>query len=160
MINPSAAAEKRQPAPSTARWPMTRAAWDDLDAEIIRLASDLARLATGGPGEDTDGADAHLIELPVVRAAKRLERLRAVRAAARVVDEPGQAVIGRDVVVRDGDGGQLSYTVVNPGEGDPARGWISADSPLGKAILGQRAGATVELVAPAGRRQITVDRVG
>jgi transcription elongation GreA/GreB family factor len=43
-----------------------------------------------------------------------------------------------------------SYSIVYPGAGDPARSCISADSPLGAALLGARPGATVEVAAPGG----------
>jgi len=56
MINASAAAPTLRRSPSTARWSMTRTACDDLEAEVVRLGTDLARLAAGGQGEETDPA--------------------------------------------------------------------------------------------------------
>jgi transcription elongation GreA/GreB family factor len=45
---------------------------------------------------------------------------------------------------------------VFPGGGDPAQGWISADSPLGSAILGCMPGDRVDVTAPAGPRVVTM----
>ena len=80
----------------------------------------------------------------------------AVLDAARTVEEPDRAVIGRRVTLREDDGGSVTYAIVFPGDGDPAQGWISADSPLGSAVLGQGVGDRVEVEAPAGRRSVTV----
>ena len=75
---------------------------------------------------------------------------------AVAVDDADRAVIGRRVMIREQDGHAVTYALVFPGDGDPALGWISADAPLGAAILGHRAGDAVEVVAPAGRRTVTL----
>jgi transcription elongation GreA/GreB family factor len=43
-----------------------------------------------------------------------------------------------------------------PGDGDPARRCVSADSPLGSALLGARPGAAVEVAAPGGSWSVVV----
>jgi transcription elongation GreA/GreB family factor len=53
--------------------------------------------------------------------------------------------------VRDEQGEAMSFSVVFPGDGDPTEGWVSADSPLGAAVLGGHAGDVVHVDAPAGR---------
>ena len=49
--------------------------------------------------------------------------------------------------------------LVLPGDGDPSRGLISADSPLGWAILNCRPGNIAEIDAPAGMHSVTVELV-
>lgn len=132
------------------RWPLTTEAWRSLSAELERLADDVARAAS--PAVDGDG----LVRLSVAQAERRLASLRAVADAADVHDRPGVAVIGRRVTLREDDGEVVTYSIVFPGDGDPQRGWISADSPLGGALLHGRAGARVEVVAPAGRRTVAL----
>jgi transcription elongation GreA/GreB family factor len=130
------------------RWPMTREAWLTLVDELGRLRTDVVSLA---------GELAHdVADLAVVRAVRRLDVLSAVLDAAEQVHEPERAVIGRRVTVLEADGEPLIYTLVFPGDGDPAQGWISADSPLGSAVLGCGPGDSVEVTAPAGRRLVTV----
>jgi transcription elongation GreA/GreB family factor len=130
------------------RWPMTREAWLTLVDELGRLRTDVVSLA---------GELAHdVADLAVVRAVRRLDVLSAVLAAAEQVHEPERAVIGRRVTVLEAEGESLIYTLVFPGDGDPAQGWISADSPLGSAVLGCGPGDSVEVTAPAGRRLVTV----
>ena len=130
------------------RWPMTREAWLTLVDELGRLRADVVSLA----GDVADG----VVDLTVIKAARRLHVLSAVFDAAERIDESEQAVIGRRVTVLEPEGESVSYRLVFPGDGDPAQGWISADSPLGSAVLGCAPGDTVEVTAPAGRRLVTV----
>jgi len=138
------------------RWPMTGEARDRLVDEITQLRRDLA-LLDGGPVEDG------LIRLPAARAERRLDTLAWVLDGAEVVDResgadsgPTRAVIGRRVTMRDGGGQTDCYALVFPGDGDPRLGWISADAPLGAAILGAAAGDTVTVEAPLGRWATTI----
>jgi hypothetical protein len=130
------------------RWPMTREAWLTLVDELGRLRTDVvspaAELAHG------------VVDLAVVKAARRLDVLSAVLEAAEQIHEPERAVIGRRITLLEADGESVVYTLVFPGDGDPAQGWISADSPLGSAILGCVPGGRVDVTAPAGRRLVTV----
>lgn len=129
-------------------WPMTGEAWLTLVNELGRLRADAFSLA----GELADG----VIDLAVVKAARRLDVLSAVFDAAQRIHEPGIAVIGRRVTMREADGELVSYVLAFPGDGDPTQGWISADSPLGSAVLGCEPGDRVEVTAPAGKRFVTM----
>jgi transcription elongation GreA/GreB family factor len=136
----------RQPSPQ--RWPMTGEAWLTLVDELGRLRSDVVSPAA-------DLADG-VVDVAVVKAARRLGVLSAVLDTAERIHEPERAVIGRRVTVLEPEGESVTYDLVFPGDGDPARGWISADSPLGSAVLGCEPGDRVEVTAPAGRRVVTV----
>jgi transcription elongation GreA/GreB family factor len=127
---------------------MTGEAWSRLVDELGHLRTDIVNLA----GKPADG----VIDLEVVRAARRLDVLAAVLDAAERIHEPGRAVIGRRVTVLEPEGESVTYTLVYPGDGDPAEGWISADSPLGSAVMDRRPGDRVEVAAPAGPRVVTI----
>lgn len=131
------------------RWPMTGEAWLTLIDELAQLRADLAGQAKGGVQDDG------VVHLPVFKAARRLDVLSAVLDAAETVHEPDRAVIGRRVTLLE-EGGSITYALVFPGDGDPVQGWISADSPLGSAVMGCVPGDRVEVMAPAGPRVITV----
>jgi transcription elongation GreA/GreB family factor len=139
---------------SQRRWPMTPEAWRALADELALLRVDLTTLASAA--DEGDG----LVDFRVAQTARRLDLLTGVLESAEAIDDPECAVIGRRTTRVDGEGegedDRVSYVLVYPGEGDPARGWVSADSPLGAAILGARAGESVEVHAPAGRRRVTV----
>ena len=99
------------------RWPMTREAWLTLVDELGRLRADVASLA----GELADG----VVDLAVIKAARRLDVLSAVLDAAERIHESERAVIGRRVTVLEPEGESVSYRLVFPGDGDPAQGCIS-----------------------------------
>ena len=139
----------RQPS-ANRRWPMTGEAWLTLVDELGQLRIDLAVLA--GAGAPDDG----VVHLPAFKAARRLDVLSAVLDASEKVHEPDRAVIGRRVTLLEEEGDSVTYALVFPGDGDPVQGWISADSPLGAAVMGCTPGDSVEVIAPAGRRVVTV----
>jgi len=132
------------------RWPMTGEAWLTLVDELGQLRIDLAALAGASARHES------ALHVPVFKAARRLDVLSGVLDASEKVHEPDRAVIGRRVTLLEEEGDSVTYALVFPGDGDPVQGWISADSPLGAAVLGCTPGDTVEVDAPVGRRAVTV----
>jgi transcription elongation factor GreA len=51
---------------------------------------------------------------------------------------------------------EVEYTIVGSVEADPAHNKISNESPIGKGLLGHRAGDTVSIEIPAGIRRFKV----
>jgi transcription elongation GreA/GreB family factor len=129
---------------------MTGEAWLALVDELGQLRVDLAAHAAAG------APDGGVLHLPAFKAARRLDILSAVLDAAHKVHEPDRVVIGRRATLLEEEGDSVTYALVFPGDGDPAQGWISADSPLGSAVMGCAPGDQVEVLAPAGPRIITV----
>ncbi|OLC56832.1 MAG: transcription elongation factor GreA [Chloroflexi bacterium 13_1_40CM_4_68_4] len=71
---------------------------------------------------------------------------------AVVIDQNGhhdKVELGSHIVV-EVDGERENYTVVGSAEANPAEGRISNESPVGRALLGHRAGDKVRAVVPAG----------
>ena len=52
-----------------------------------------------------------------------------------------------------------TYTIVGSTEAAPESGRISNESPVGKALLGKRAGALIELNVPSGMQKIKLRKV-
>ncbi len=136
-------------ASSVRRWPMTGDAWRSLVDELGQRRERLSALESAA--HDEGG-----IDLISVMARRRFESLSAVLDAAEQVDGAHDAVIGSRVTLVDEDGASATYVLACPGEGDPSRGWIAADSPIGRAVLSARVGDRIEINAPAGRRVETV----
>src|SRR5256885_834006 len=63
--------------------------------------------------------------------------------------------IGSKVVV-ESEGQKETYVIVGSAEAAPAQGKISNESPVGKALLGHRAGETVKLIVPAGAVEMKI----
>ena len=69
--------------------------------------------------------------------------------------EKGVVAVGARVAVRSDDGDE-SYEIVGAAEADPLRGRISNESPLGRALLGHRAGEEVEWSSPIGTSRVKI----
>lgn len=54
---------------------------------------------------------------------------------------------------------EIEYKLVTTEEADAAQGLISTTSPIGKALLGKRAGDEVSVQTPAGRKEFEVVRL-
>ena len=84
----------------------------------------------------------------------RIDDLAYLLSNAKVIDEPvksGEVGVGTTVVVlEDGEDDPETYMIVGAPEVDLMANKISNESPIGKAVIGHRAGDTVEVTAPAG----------
>ena len=89
----------------------------------------------------------------------RIQDLERMLSSARMIEEPARADyvrMGSHVRIVDGDGEEQTYYVVGSQEADPRRGQISNESPIGRALIGKRAGEEVTVVAPGGSFDIKV----
>ncbi|OGO12709.1 MAG: transcription elongation factor GreA [Chloroflexi bacterium RBG_13_68_17] len=60
------------------------------------------------------------------------------------------AAVGATVIVSESGGPAETFQLVGVKEADPRQGRISHESPIGLALLGHRAGDTVQAVTPGG----------
>jgi transcription elongation factor GreA len=83
----------------------------------------------------------------------RIEELEALLRNARVIDHKkhagGKVAMGDTVTVKV-EGDSMDFSLVGSAESDPAKGLISIESPLGKALLGSKPGDTVKVAIPDG----------
>ena len=88
-------------------------------------------------------------DLQAAAAALREARYwRTRRATAEVVKPPAandHVSFGMTVILRRNDGREQSFQIVGEDEADPSRGKVSYVSPLARAVMAQRVGATVEI---------------
>jgi len=54
---------------------------------------------------------------------------------------------------------KLEYKIVGSTEADPSKGYISNESPIGKALLGKKKGDTVEVSVPAGVKKYRIHEI-
>ncbi len=86
--------------------------------------------------------------------SKRLEALRVVESAPA---DPQAVFFGAWIEVENvADGQTTRYRIVGPDETDAARGWISIDSPLARALLKKRVDDEVEAQLPGGAAQLVI----
>lgn len=84
----------------------------------------------------------------------RIQLLETMLRNATVISPEGPSDVVRlgSLVLISEDGGEPEeFHIVGPMEADPRQGRISHESPLGRALIGRRAGETVTIDAPAGQ---------
>jgi transcription elongation factor GreB len=92
---------------------------------------------------------------------RRVRFLRKRLEGLVVVDKPpddrGRIFFGAWVTLEDGDtGAESELRIVGPDEIDPARRYVSMDSPLGRALLGKRCDDEVTIEVPGGTKAYVV----
>ena len=85
--------------------------------------------------------------------SKRLDVLTVVDS---VPQDQQRIFFGAWVQVENEEGDEATYRIVGSDEFDPARGFISIDSPVAKALLGKRIGDEVTVRRPAGIATFTI----
>jgi regulator of nucleoside diphosphate kinase len=93
-----------------------------------------------------------------------LTRLKEELESAQIVSSreiPGDVVtMNSQARVRDlKSNEEIVFTLVFPAEADYERGRLSVLAPIGTALLGYRAGETVEWKVPAGVRRLKIEQV-
>ena len=89
----------------------------------------------------------------------RILTLEAMLRNAVLIEEAAteRGVVGVGVSVRvKGPEGDETYSIVGAAEADPLHGYISNESPLGRALLGHRAGDEVEWHSPMGTSRLKI----
>ena len=130
------------------------------------LSEELERLRSDGRRELSERLhharqDGHLGNNPAFDQAfaeqaqleARIATLEAQLAAARIAEPPrdGSVGVGSSVRVRHLDSDRVAeYELVGVSEPGIGNGRISLAAPVGRALVGRRAGARVDVVAPRG----------
>ena len=90
----------------------------------------------------------------------RIKELEELIRNAKIVDEDAIDTsvvgIGSTVKIERADGTIAEYSIVGSNEADPAAFKISDQSPIGKKLIGARAGANVTVEVPAGKITLKV----
>lgn len=149
-------------------------------AGLERLTEELEHLRTVGreqvaerlhrafeDGQDDDFVDN--AELEAARNAQsflegRIQELEEILNNYQIIDDNGgprdSVHVGDWVtVIESGAEEEERYHLVGAAEADPAEGRISNESPLGKALLGAKVGATVRVNAPRGVMEFRVVKI-
>lgn len=83
----------------------------------------------------------------------RISSLENIILNARIIEgprQPGVVELGDTVLIQNQDGKIDRYTIVGTAEASPVDGKISCESPVGKALMGKKKGAKLEVRTPSG----------
>ncbi len=122
-------------------------------AEKIKVARGYGDLSENSEYDEAKNEqakiEARIVEIEAM--LKNVEIIEDVKGAAKTV------VIGAKVKVLDMEyDEECEYRVVGSTEADPRSGTISDESPVGRALLGKKAGDEVIVEAPAGEFKLKI----
>jgi transcription elongation factor GreA len=124
------------------------------------IAAALAEARSHGDIRENAGYDAAKHDQAMTE--KRIADLESLLRLAVVIDESKGASdvvrVGSTVVV-EVEGDEERYTIVGAIESKPTQGRISNESPVGRALLGRRAGDETFVDAPRGRLRLKILRI-
>ncbi len=134
---------------------------EDLKAQRPRIAADLAAARV-----DKDVRENAPLEAAREAQGRVESRIREVEAILRhtvvIGGSPTTDVahIGSTVTLSNlASGTKVSYKLVSPHEARPTEGKLSIESPVGRSVMGHRAGDEVEVAAPSGVMRFRVESV-
>jgi transcription elongation GreA/GreB family factor len=121
-----------------------------LKARLVNLDFRIEALRKENDGDNSVDATALLYEL----LRERDQICTALAQATIIDDDPFDThatEIGDSVTIRDSKGVTERFVLVDGGVGARVRpNWVSASSPLGRALVGKRKGEEILVVTPAG----------
>jgi transcription elongation factor GreA len=152
-LAPPTAAERRASTPIH----LTAEGLEQLKAELadlreIRRPAAIARVAAARElGDLSENAEYHAAREELGFIEGRIRSLEDRLRRAMVVSGPGDGQVGMgSKVVVEVDGTRHEFALVGSTEANPAEGRISTSSPVGRALLGRRAGDEVVVRTPGG----------
>src|SRR5215472_10341117 len=103
------------------------------------------------PGDIEDNPELEQAKEEVQRLDDRIYELQEMIGRAQIIEgrHSGVAEPGSVVKVEDDEGESTVYRLVGAVEADPQTGHISVESPVGRALVGKRAGDEVSVDVPA-----------
>ncbi|MGC1852833.1 MAG: transcription elongation factor GreA [Solirubrobacterales bacterium] len=149
--------------------PITEEGIAALREEIERLESEgrtemAARIKTARElGDLKENAEYHIAKEDQAHLETKIKRLRERLRSAVVVEVDGAGdrfSFGRTAEVLDEEKGAVNtWTLVGSTEADLAAGRLSAESPIGQALLDAKPGKPVEVETPRGSRTFIVQKL-
>ena len=135
---------------------LTKEGRDELKAELARRVEEREaikeRIATARAfGDLSENEDYSAARSEQKLNETRISEIEEILKSARIISGRAheKVVMGAKVTVETG-GKKFTYSIVGPVEANPLEGKISNESPIGKAMLGKKAGE--EYVLPNGNK--------
>ena len=147
--------------PMAEKAPMTRQGYEALVNELKHLRAvvrpqviEAVRLARE-EGDLRENAEYHGAKEKQAIVEAKIRHLETQLANAEVIDTGtlggDRVVFGATVQVREVDTEEeKEFRLVGADEANPQKGWISIQSPVGRALVGKQIGDTVEICVPRG----------
>jgi len=149
---------------------LTKEGFQKLQDELDHLRTVKRQEVADRLHEAMEGGE--LIENAEYEAAKneqafvegRIQELDMILATARIIEENGKSKegliqVGSTITIEEEGNKAETFTIVGAAEANPREGKISNESPIGKAVIGHKAGETIVVEAPGGHFKVKILKV-
>jgi transcription elongation factor GreA len=148
--------------------PMLAEGYERLTADLKALREERPKIVDAieearAHGDLSENAEYHAakerqgqIEAQIADLEDRVSRAQIIDPSSLSGD---RIVFGATVTLLDDDDKPIRYQIVGQTEADAKVGRISYNSPLGKALIGRKAGDDIEVTVPSGDRFYTVEKI-
>jgi len=139
---------------------ITSAGYRSLVAELQALWQRRNRVtralaAAAAEGDRSENAEYIYRKKQLREIDRRIRYLQKRLPELKVVQSPpadnARIFFGAMVTLEDEAGAEVAYRIVGADEFDPAKGWISVDAPLARALLKKSVGDEIQADTPGGR---------
>ncbi|MFM5918511.1 MAG: transcription elongation factor GreA [Novosphingobium sp.] len=153
---------------SVEKLPMLAEGYERLVAELKALREERPKIVDAieearAHGDLSENAEYHSAKERQGQVEMMIADLEDKVSRAQIVDPTtlsgDKVIFGATVSLLDDDDKPVKYQIVGPYEADAKVGRISYNSPLGKALIGRRAGDEVEVTVPAGDKFYAVEKI-
>lgn len=124
--------------------------------EKLKVARSFGDLSENSEYDEAKNEQA-IVEARIAELEEQLKYVRIVDASALANDV---VRVGLTVKIKDMETGETAeYQIVGVTEADPFEGRISDESPIGRALLGQKVNAVVEVEIPIGMAKYKILKI-
>lgn len=149
---------------------LSQEGFDKLEAELRDLKTrgrkDIAEeiAEARAKGDLSENAEYDAAKEAQGHLESRITQLEDILANSRVLDAKDLdlsqvRVLTRVTILNKKANKEMKYTLVSPNEADFAKGKISVDSPIGKALIGKKIGEVVNVKVPAGLLELEIKNI-
>jgi len=148
---------------------ITRAGYKKLEADLEAFKRKRPIIAAHiqearEKGDLKENAEYHAAKEESGHNERRIAELEQKLGGAQILEDQGdlptdQVFIGAAVTVKDEDGYEATYTLVDSSESNPSKGYISMGSPIGLALTGQPVGAKVKVTIGKGGYHLSILKI-
>ncbi|MDD5020929.1 MAG: transcription elongation factor GreA [Endomicrobiaceae bacterium] len=134
---------------------------DRLQKRKPQIQDEIARAREHG--DLRENAEYHAAKETLTNLMQRISEIDSKLSRAKIIEEqnidPDKIFIGVTVTIKDEDGDEYIYSIVDEEEANPLKMKISIGSPLAQGLLEHKVGDTVDVNLPAGVTKFTVLKI-
>ena len=134
---------------------------DRLQKRKPQIQDEIARAREHG--DLRENAEYHAAKEALTNLMQRIAEIDSKLSRAKIIEElnidPNKVFIGVTVTIKDEDGDEYEYSIVDEEEANPNEMKISIGSPLAQGLLGHGAGDKVDVEIPAGTMKFEIVKI-